>query len=502
MQAFVCEKEISVPEFEPWGIIDKFRAFGWEATFKCYDRLGDNLFADQLQQWMATLRCPPYTDPTKMRLIGSVDDVPIEMSFATLSRVAKFDSRPVSEYIIPSMDSIFEKPDLHPRWREMLEYLFEPGTTTGKLLKKDLKIEAKIFFHISLNNIMPRRGDRNVVRNQDVPVLYALMTGTQKFPYRWLVMQNIWISRNSYERAIVPHCRLITALFRIAKVLEFGDKGNYKKFEKFDSIRIGKDWKQRESDRFLMLRSAEKQRWRVLKPGARPLVEGEEEEDEPEWSDEAVSEEEAYQHDPYTHENRDGASGSAMNYGTQSGYIGSAFDYAQRDYEPNWAHIGSMGEVVAHQRPDFFGEWNPPTQMAFDHQTFLGASMERAQKQMYDRMENWNRAQMYAREEEINRRYLDDLDRRRYEAWLAGRPFIHDPPRMNYANLPEFDGTVVYPTPPLHHSQWLDPHSMGGSGSSQQGGTQDDAGGSGAFGFGEFSEMMTSIFGPPLPRQQ
>ncbi|KAJ0580075.1 hypothetical protein HanRHA438_Chr04g0161931 [Helianthus annuus] len=70
---------------------------------------------------------------------------------------------------------------------------------------------------------------------------------------------------------------------------------------------------------------------------------------------------------------------------------------------------------------------------------------------------------------------------------------------MDYITLPPYDDSVTYPTPPLHHSQWVDPHQGGGMPMpSQQSG--EGSSGSGAFGFEEFSEMMTSIFEPPQPR--
>ncbi|MFS7938517.1 hypothetical protein Hanom_Chr05g00440631 [Helianthus anomalus] len=74
---------------------------------------------------------------------------------------------------------------------------------------------------------------------------------------------------------------------------------------------------------------------------------------------------------------------------------------------------------------------------------------------------------------------------------------------MDYSTLPAYDGTVSYPTPPLHHSIWLYPcQAEGMQAPSQQVGEGGDEGGSsgGAFGFGEFSDMMTSIFGPLQPR--
>ncbi|MFS8007329.1 hypothetical protein Hanom_Chr14g01259761 [Helianthus anomalus] len=75
-----------------------------------------------------------------------------------------------------------------------------------------------------------------------------------------------------------------------------------------------------------------------------------------------------------------------------------------------------MEQVVERRRPPTFSDWPDSCQMLFDHQTYMGATMERVLKQNYDLQELWNRAQMYAREEEINNRYLDDRNRHMHNA--------------------------------------------------------------------------------------
>ncbi|MFS7902964.1 hypothetical protein Hanom_Chr01g00018011 [Helianthus anomalus] len=84
-----------------------------------------------------------------------------------------------------------------------------------------------------------------------------------------------------------------------------------------------------------------------------------------------------------------------------------------------------------------------------------------------------------------------------HDQWPAGHPVVADPSVVDYSTLPPYDGNVTYPTPLLHHSQWVDPHTMDHQQTSQEG----DQGSSsnGAFRFGGFAEMMSSIFGPPQP---
>ncbi|KAI3821541.1 hypothetical protein L1987_09109 [Smallanthus sonchifolius] len=500
-EAFICEKEVHEKDFGPFGVIDKFRTLGWEAALKCYDQEANNLYVEEIQEWMATLKCPPYKGSSKMKLIGTVNGVEVEMSFDTLRRIAKFDSKPVNQYTIPRLEDLYFEPEKHPRWHMMLDYMFLPGTTHGKLYRKNLRIEAKLMLIICTQNVIPRRGDKVEVRYPEVPILYALLNGAPLFPFRFLVLNNIWISRISDQRKIIPHCRLITALLKKYGAIQAEDKGSYKKFKPFDIKQLGIGWKYVESERYHKLKS-EGQRWRALKVDARPLRPGEA--DEPDSEEEAPSGDDDYMDDPYvvpmeTDRGGPSGSGSGRREGTQSGYIGSAFDYSQMPYDPNWAHVGTMEQVVERMRPPTFSDWEDSRQVSYDHQTFMGASMERTLKQNYDRQEQWNRAHMFAHEEEINNRYLDDRNRRMHDAWHAGQPVIADPPIVDYSTLPPYDGSVTYPTPPLHHSQWVDPHTGMGSQQADQGGDQGDSS-SGSFGFGEFSDMMTSIFGPPQPR--
>ncbi|MFS8018993.1 hypothetical protein Hanom_Chr15g01398631 [Helianthus anomalus] len=63
----------------------------------------------------------------------------------------------------------------------------------------------------------------------------------------------------------------------------------------------------------------------------------------------------------------------------------------------------------------------------------------------------------------------------------CGAPVVVDPPLVGYASLPPYDDSISYPTPPLHHSHWLDPRQDQQHGASQQGSS---GSGSGSFAFG------------------
>ncbi|MFS7968339.1 hypothetical protein Hanom_Chr09g00796291 [Helianthus anomalus] len=145
---------------------------------------------------MATLTCNTYEKPSQMKLTDTVNGIDVEMSFDMLRKLAKYDSLPARDYTIPSLDDLLIKPEAHPRRNDMLEALFLPGTFHGTLYRRNLKIEAKLLLTICILNVIPRRGDKQEVRFQEIPIIYSLMHGSPRFPFRYLVMNNVWICRN------------------------------------------------------------------------------------------------------------------------------------------------------------------------------------------------------------------------------------------------------------------------------------------------------------------
>ncbi|KAJ0470001.1 hypothetical protein HanIR_Chr14g0713981 [Helianthus annuus] len=436
--AFICEREVREVEFQQFGVFDKFRALGWESALKCFDKDKSNLFMTEIQEWMATLKCHNFNKPSQMKLIGEVHGVPVEMSFDTLKKLGKYDSLPARDYMVPTLDDLLLNPEKHVRWNDMLAALFLPGKYSGVLYRKNLKIEAKLLHTICLLNVIPRRGDKEQVR----------------FP----------------EKAITSE-----------------DRGATKRHQPFTLDKLGNVWTYTQTERYHKLKS-EGQRWRALKANARDLLPGEEE--EPESEAEIPSGDEDYEEQPQGGVNLNVGQGG---YG--GGHGGMFYDYAQQSYEPGWAYNGTMQEVIESQRPpaSIFDTWSGSERTLYDQNTRNSASIERSLKHSFDRQESWNRTLVYSREVETNNRYFDDQARRMHADWHAGRPVVEDPQHVDYASLPPYDGSVSYPTPPLHHSQWIDPRQQ--EGAQQQGGSS-----SGAFGFGEWNDMMSSIFGPPGPR--
>ncbi|KAM0071185.1 hypothetical protein Hdeb2414_s0001g00022021 [Helianthus debilis subsp. tardiflorus] len=162
--AFICEREVREVEFRPFNVFARFRALGSEAALSCYDKDNKNLFMHEIQEWMATLTCNKYDKPSQMKLTGTVNGIDVEMLFDTLRKLARYDSFPARDYTIPSLDDLLLKPEAHPRWNDMLEALFLPGTFHGMLYRRNLKIEAKLLLMICINNVILRRGDKQEVR--------------------------------------------------------------------------------------------------------------------------------------------------------------------------------------------------------------------------------------------------------------------------------------------------------------------------------------------------
>ncbi|KAM0021975.1 hypothetical protein Hdeb2414_s0023g00623311 [Helianthus debilis subsp. tardiflorus] len=117
-----------------------------------------------------------------------------------------------------------------------------------------------------------------------------------RFPFRYLVMNNVWICRNKVGRNIIPYCRMITRLLKLFKTISPEDKGAPKRHKPFDIWRMGVGWTYDESERYHKLKS-EGQRWPTLKFDAGALLPGKE--DEPGSEDEPRSGDEDYAGEPH-----------------------------------------------------------------------------------------------------------------------------------------------------------------------------------------------------------
>ncbi|KAJ0949011.1 hypothetical protein HanRHA438_Chr01g0034051 [Helianthus annuus] len=163
----------------------------------------------------------------------------------------------------------------------MLAALFLPGTYSGILYRKNLKIEAKLLLTICILNVIPRRGNKEQVRYPEISVLYSLLNGSPRFPIRYLIMNHLWICRNKVGRSIIPYCRIIMGLLKQFKAITSEDRGAPKRHKPFEIQKMGIGWTYTQSERYHKLK-LQGQRWRALKVDARDLISGEEDESESE----------------------------------------------------------------------------------------------------------------------------------------------------------------------------------------------------------------------------
>ncbi|KAK9052264.1 hypothetical protein SSX86_028892 [Deinandra increscens subsp. villosa] len=492
---FICEKEVPENEFKPFGVIKKFKALGWEAALKCHDRETKKLYAEEIEDWVATLKLYQGSSPSKVRLEGYVNDVKVTMSFDTLNEIAKFDSKGSKRYVYPDLNDIYIHPERHSTWSMMLDELFVPGADRAHLHRDELKLKPKMLHLIMQHNVIPRRGDKTEVRFPEVPILYALFHGKPLVSFRYLVIYNIWLSRDSIDRKIIPHCRLITALLKKAGVITSESVAKPKRFTPFNVKSLGGEWVYLDGDTHHVLRTVRGNRkWSVLK-----------ESNQDDSGDEEVIEEGDTIYAEAMEEDEENEDQSAPNVGvsaaaaraTSSSRVprpSSALEYDMMRFGSEYAFDEDMRETIRNARPDHYGFWPELARVSYDHTTQVGARQERAIKQLQDRQETWNRSHAYAFQQEINHRYEDDRQRRMHDQWHAGQEVVPDPPMIDYTTLPPYDGSISYPIPPMHHSVWIDPRQSQAQTQQQEGGE------AGAFGFGEFSDTFTQIFGPPQPR--
>ncbi|KAD3067142.1 hypothetical protein E3N88_35022 [Mikania micrantha] len=199
------------------------------------------------------------------------------MSRENLNHVARFDSKPSNQYVYPSMEDLQSKPALYPTWSTMLQTFFEPGKWTT-MRRNNLRIEAKLLLAIIHMKVVPRRGDKTMVRHPEVPVLYALMIGGPKISFRYLAMLNIWEAHNNKEKNMIPHCKLIQALIRWYGLINDDDQEYMRKYH--TPFRLNTlntlTWEYKSSERYHRLKDVATGRvWDVLKVNARPLQPGE-----------------------------------------------------------------------------------------------------------------------------------------------------------------------------------------------------------------------------------
>ncbi|KAI3816175.1 hypothetical protein L1987_15866 [Smallanthus sonchifolius] len=139
----------------------------------------------------------------------------------------------------------------------------------------------KLLSLIAQFNVNPRLGDKVKVRHDEIRVLHALLTRGLKFSFRHMVMMNVCESRESLDRKMIPHYRLITALMRMQGALH---QNIFYMVKHHKLIVLGnlsyQEWSYNKTDRrFISKDKNMKQRIEGLLDNVQPL-EGEDEGDE------------------------------------------------------------------------------------------------------------------------------------------------------------------------------------------------------------------------------
>ncbi|KAJ0789600.1 hypothetical protein HanPI659440_Chr05g0205441 [Helianthus annuus] len=285
----------------------------------------------------------------------------------------------------------------------MVKELFLEGKVAG-MKRENLKLPARLLLSIVQQNVLPRRSDRSNLRKPDVPILYYLLKGKPRISYKYLVMMNIWTSRNKLDKILIPHCRLITALLKKRGVIN--ETSAFIKLPKghttftLDGFNNQNGLEYVRTERYHKLKASGR-KWRALTTDARMLLPGEEDESE---SDDSVM---------------------GDSNGEDAEDVATGFDVGTSSGVPD---VEDVNEFVEKERHEDWSSWPDFAQVLYDKLTRLGAQQKR------DRYRNelWHRVHAYNEQKEINDRYLDDKRRR-------------------------LNGDASIGEPPLHHSAWLDP---------------------------------------------
>ncbi|KAM0060439.1 hypothetical protein Hdeb2414_s0004g00124101 [Helianthus debilis subsp. tardiflorus] len=331
-----------------------------------------------------------------MTLTGSGCGVNVVISAETLGEIANFDSK--KQYTYPSENLLYDHPEKNPKWEAMVKELFLEGKVAG-MKRENLKLPTRLLLNIVQPNVLPRRSDRSNLRNPDVPILYYLLKGKQKISYKYLVMMNIWTSKNKLDKVLIPHCRLITALLKKRGVIN--ETSTFIKLARghttftLDGFINQNGLEYVRTERYHKLKAC-RRKWRALRTDARMLLPCVEDESE---RDESVM-------------------GDSDGEGEDAEDVAIGFDVGTSSGVPD---VEGVSEFVELERHEDWSSWPDFAQVLYDKLTRLGEQ----QKKDRDRNELWHRVHAYNEQKEINDRYLDDKRRRLNDDASVGEPPLH-----------------------------------------------------------------------------
>ncbi|MFS8018161.1 hypothetical protein Hanom_Chr15g01388881 [Helianthus anomalus] len=128
-------------------------------------------------EWLSTLTKNDGNDlPRTVTLTEKVNGKPTTMSFASLSQIAKFDSKADNFYTYTKEYDYFNDPKKIVAENVMFSELFL--LEKGVAMKRDnLKPLVRVLLSLVVSNVAPRLGDMMGIRKWVLVVLCALMTG-------------------------------------------------------------------------------------------------------------------------------------------------------------------------------------------------------------------------------------------------------------------------------------------------------------------------------------
>ena len=480
----VCERAIAMPEFRAIGLVECFERLGWGAVLSFKGEGPDVVYQDFIVEWMSTLtKIDGSNPPRTMKLVGRVGDREVVMSLDTIKAIAPFDSRLAREYVYPEPHHILAEETTNPAWIGMLQEIFRPER--GIMTRNCMRALPKLIHLIMGQNVIPRHGDKMKVRHYEIRVLHALLTGSPVFSFRHLAMLNVWESRESKERKMIPHCRLLSALMIRQGVVGEFSRSVPKPHKLFTLSRLSSsDWKYKKTDRYHVLKDLKgKEVIRGLRPDAPSVASGEVDEDE-EMGQDSDGDEEANTNESESDE----GPGESRSRGPQQAYGMTGTSGLVFEDE-------LMEGIVRSRRPEEHSSWPRITQMNWDRESQNIELARRRHVELMDQHTLYARNQAFTYEQQVNDRYQYDEQVCHYNDYHAGVPYRAHPPPVDWNSLPPYSGgDRFYPYPQSQPSRWVPPQPAQGY----------EASGSGSSDPFNFQTMRDSLFeqwfGPPTPR--
>ncbi|MFS7997784.1 hypothetical protein Hanom_Chr12g01145991 [Helianthus anomalus] len=176
------ERVVNVDKFQGIGITQMFEALGKERMLDLYAENTQQIYLTMVTEGLASLNFENQSShPSTWKLT-------CETSYGSMVM------------------------NMLQAYSENFLSLTLPFHDRGVCEQKHLSLEGKILQNISLENMLIRLGDRGKVRTWDCRVIHSLLYGVPKLLWRHIMMMNIWDTRESYFRKMIPYVQLINTM--------------------------------------------------------------------------------------------------------------------------------------------------------------------------------------------------------------------------------------------------------------------------------------------------